>query len=53
MSRPTSRRTALAGRLLSAATRAEATAYGLRERSVDVGDTRLAVLVGGPDDAPR
>lgn len=52
MSGPVSRRTALAGRVLAAATRAEATAYGLRERRVDVGDTTLAVLVGGPVDAP-
>jgi pimeloyl-ACP methyl ester carboxylesterase len=38
--------------VLAAATRAEARAYGLRESHVDVGDTRLAVLEGGPADAP-
>jgi pimeloyl-ACP methyl ester carboxylesterase len=38
--------------VLAAATRAEAKAYGLRERRVDVGDTSLAVLEGGPADAP-
>lgn len=48
----TSRRTALGARVLAAVTRAEATAYGLRERRVDVGDTTLAVLEGGPADAP-
>lgn len=42
----------LAGRLYAAATRAEARAYGLRERTIDVGDARLAVLEGGPVDAP-
>ena len=47
-----SRRTALAARLLGAATAAEARAYGLRERRVDVGDATLAVLEGGPVDAP-
>jgi abhydrolase domain-containing protein 6 len=47
-----SRRTALGARVLAAATRAEAKAYGLRERRVDVGDTTLAVLDGGPADAP-
>ncbi len=47
-----SRRTALAGRLLSAATAGEARAYGLRERRVDVDDASLAVLEGGPVDAP-
>lgn len=47
-----SRRTAVAARLLAAATGAEARAYGLRERTVDVGDARLAVLEGGPVDAP-
>ncbi|WP_210649124.1 alpha/beta fold hydrolase [Nocardioides sp. SYSU D00065] len=45
-------RTALAGRLYAAATGAEARAYGLRERRVDVGDATLAVLEGGPADAP-
>jgi abhydrolase domain-containing protein 6 len=45
-------RIALAGRLYSLITRAEARAYGLRERRVDVGDTELAVLEGGPADAP-
>ena len=47
-----SRRTALGARVLAAATRAEAKAYGLRERRVDVGDATLAVLEGGPADAP-
>lgn len=47
-----SRRTALGARVLAAATRAEARAYGLRERRVDVGETSLAVLDGGPADAP-
>lgn len=47
-----SRRTALAGRVYAGATRAEARAYGLRERRVDAGDTTLAVLEGGPADAP-
>jgi abhydrolase domain-containing protein 6 len=47
-----SRRTALGARVLAAATRAEARAYGLRERRIDVGDTTLAVLEGGPADAP-
>lgn len=47
-----SRRTALAARLLAGATRAEAKAYGLRERHVEVGDATLAVLEGGPADAP-
>lgn len=42
----------LAGRVYAAATRAEARAYGLRERRVDVGDASLAVLEGGPADAP-
>lgn len=46
------RRTALAARLLAAVTAGEARAYGLRERRVDVGDARLAVLEGGPVDAP-
>ena len=48
----TSRRSALGARVLAGATRAEAKAYGLRERRVDVGDTTLAVLEGGPADAP-
>lgn len=47
-----SRRTAVAGRVLAAATRAEARSYGLRERFVDVEDARLAVLEGGPVDGP-
>lgn len=47
-----SRRTALGARVLAAATRAEARAYGLREHRVDVGDTTLAVLEGGPADGP-
>ncbi len=47
-----SRRTALGARVLATATRAEAKAYGLRERRVHVGDTTLAVLEGGPADAP-
>jgi pimeloyl-ACP methyl ester carboxylesterase len=47
-----SRRTVLGARVLAAATRAEAKAYGLRERRVDVGDTTLAVLDGGPAGAP-
>ena len=47
-----SRRTTLGARVLAAATRAEARAYGLRERRVDVGDADLAVLEGGPADAP-
>lgn len=47
-----SRRTTLGARVLAAATRTEAKAYGLRERRVDVGDTTLAVLEGGPADAP-
>ncbi len=38
--------------MLAAATRAETKAYGLRERRVDAGDTTLAVLEGGPADAP-
>ncbi|GAA5109303.1 alpha/beta fold hydrolase [Alloalcanivorax gelatiniphagus] len=42
----------MAGGVLAAATRAEARAYGLRERVVDVGDARLAVLEGGPADGP-
>lgn len=46
------RRTTLGARVLAAATRAEAKRYGLRERRVDVGDTTLAVLEGGPADAP-
>ncbi|RYC10400.1 alpha/beta fold hydrolase [Nocardioides zhouii] len=46
------RRTALGARVLATATRAEARAYGLRERRVDAGDTTLAVLEGGPADAP-
>lgn len=46
------RRTALAGRLYAKATAAEARAYGLRERRVDVGDGSLALLEGGPADAP-
>ena len=33
-------------------TRAEARAYGLRERRVDIGDGSLTVLEGGPADAP-
>lgn len=37
-----SRRIALAGRVYAAATRAEARAYGLRERRVDVGDAHVA-----------
>lgn len=44
--------TGLGSRIYSAATRAEARAYGLRERRVDVGDATLAVLEGGPVDAP-
>ncbi len=48
----TSRRTALGARVLALATRVEARAYGLRERRVDVGDASLAVLEGGPTDAP-
>lgn len=47
-----SRRTSLAARLLAAVTRAEARAYGLHERHVDVGDATLAVLEGGPTGAP-
>ena len=47
-----SRRTTLAARVLAGATRTEARAYGLRERHVDVGDATLAVLEGGPADAP-
>lgn len=47
-----SRRTTLGARVLAAATRAEARAYGLREHRVDVGDTTLAVLEGGPADGP-
>ncbi len=47
-----SRRTALAARLLTAVTAAEARAYGLRERRIDAGDADLAVLEGGPVDAP-
>ena len=47
-----SSRIALAARLYSLITRAEARAYGLRERRVDVGDADLAVLEGGPADAP-
>ncbi len=47
-----SRRTALGARVLASATRAEAKAYGLRERRVDAGDGTLAVLEGGPVDAP-
>lgn len=46
------RRTALGARVLAGATRAEARAYGLREHRVDAGDTTLAVLEGGPVDAP-
>ena len=46
------RRTALGARVLAGATRAEARAYGLRESRVDAGDTTLAVLEGGPADAP-
>ncbi len=42
----------LAARLYAAATGAEARAYGLRERRVAVGDATLAVLDGGPRDAP-
>ncbi len=45
-------RIALAARLYALITRAEARAYGLRERRVDVGDADLAVLEGGPADAP-
>ena len=45
-------RTALATRLLAGAVHAEATAYGLREGHVDVGDATLSVLQGGPADAP-
>ena len=45
-------RIALAARLYSLLTRAEARAYGLRERRVDIGDGSLAVLEGGPADAP-
>jgi len=45
-------RTALATRLLAGAVHAEATAYGLREGHVDVGDATLSVLEGGPADAP-
>lgn len=44
--------TGLGSRIYSAATRAEARAYGLRERRVGVGDATLAVLEGGPVDAP-
>lgn len=47
-----SRRTTLGARVLATATRAEARAYGLRESRVDAGDTTLAVLEGGPADAP-
>lgn len=43
---------ALGQRVYRAVTTAEARAYGLRERRVDVGDARLAVLEGGPVDAP-
>ena len=46
------RRTAIAARAYAAATAAEARAYGLRERRVDVGDCSLALLEGGPADAP-
>jgi abhydrolase domain-containing protein 6 len=46
------RRTALGARVLAGATRAETRAYGLRESRVDAGDTTLAVLEGGPADAP-
>ena len=46
------RRTTLGARVLATATRVEALAYGLSERRVDVGDTTLAVLQGGPADAP-
>ena len=46
------RRTSLGARVLAGATRAEARAYGLRESRVDAGDTTLAVLEGGPADAP-
>jgi abhydrolase domain-containing protein 6 len=46
------RRTALGARVLAGATRAEARAYGLRESRVDAVDTTLAVLEGGPADAP-
>jgi abhydrolase domain-containing protein 6 len=46
------RRTTLGARVLAAATAAEVRAYGLSERRVDVGDTTLAVLQGGPADAP-
>lgn len=49
---PARRRTTLAARAYAAATAAEARAYGLRERRVDVGDCSLAVLEGGPADAP-
>ena len=52
MNRPVSRRTALAARIYAGATAAEARAYGLRERRVDVGDGSLALLEGGPADAP-
>ena len=44
--------TTLGARVLATATRAEARAYGLSERRVGVGDTTLAVLQGGPADAP-
>ncbi len=47
-----SRRVALAARILTTATNAEARAYGLRQRRVDVGDADLMVLEGGPADAP-
>ena len=47
-----SRRTTLAARAYAAATAAEARAYGLRERRVDVGDCSLAVLEGGRADGP-
>ena len=47
-----SRRRALAGRLYATATATEARAYGLRERRVDVGDGSLALVEGGPADAP-
>lgn len=52
MNTPRSRRIAHAARLYGLITRAEARAYGLRERRVDVGDADLAVLEGGPASAP-
>ena len=45
-------RIAVASRSYALITRAEARAYGLRERRVDAGETSMAVLEGGPADAP-